>query len=289
MPRQLRQEFGVERAEQALDLAPALGPPNRGVDDAKPQASRDLIEVLAGEVAPVIDVEYVRDAADGPGRVGLAPDRMAQGKAGVQHAWGAKEHAVSCDGARMIVHDRGQPGAGRLAALVKDQEVEQRVIGLPDRVGRPGAVAVDQLEAVPERGRTVLRQRHQSWVEGGDDRMDGAVGRHTPALSLGGSGDPAVDSGGGRPWPFQRQALDERNKVRGQLTGACRRRGGWPLPGWPDRPGGSAPASAPLSGSGRQLRRRRASEERRPPGGTEARQNGPPPAYVAARPGPRRT
>ena len=149
------------------------------------------------EIAAVIDVEHVRDAADGPGRVGLAPDRVAQGEAGVQHAGRAEEHAVSGNGAGVVVHHRGQPGAGRLAGLVEDEKVEEGVVRLPERVGRFGAVAVSQLEAVPERGWPVLRQRHHAWIEGGDDRVDGAIGRDAPALGLGDRADPAVDGGGG--------------------------------------------------------------------------------------------
>ena len=34
MPGQFGQEFSVDRAEQALDFAPALRPPDGGVDDA---------------------------------------------------------------------------------------------------------------------------------------------------------------------------------------------------------------------------------------------------------------
>ena len=123
--RQLGQQLGVEGAEQALDLASALRPADGGVDDPEAQAGRHLVEVLAGEIAAVIDVEHVRNAADGPGRIGFAPDRVAQGKAGVQHAGRAEEHHVSGDRARMVVDDGGQPGAGGLAALVEDEDVEQ--------------------------------------------------------------------------------------------------------------------------------------------------------------------
>jgi len=215
VPGQLGQQLGVERAEQALDLAPALRPGDSRVDDAEAEAGSDLFEVVAGEVAAVIDVEHVRDAANRPGTIGLAPDGVSQGEAGVQHAWRVEEHGVAGDGARVIVHDRGQPGAGRLAALVKDVEVEQRVVRLPDRVGCFGTEAVDQLKAVPERGRPLLRQCYHAWVEGGDDRVDRAVGRNAPALCSCGGADPAVDGSSRRPRRLQRHAFNQRDDICG--------------------------------------------------------------------------
>jgi hypothetical protein len=56
MPGQLGQEFGVERAEQPLDLAPSLRSRHGGIDQAEAQAGRDLLEMVAGEVAAVIDI-----------------------------------------------------------------------------------------------------------------------------------------------------------------------------------------------------------------------------------------
>src|SRR3954452_21674078 len=61
---QLGQEFGVEGPEQALDLAPALRSRDAGINDPAVQARSHWVEVLAGEVAAVIDVEHVRNAAD---------------------------------------------------------------------------------------------------------------------------------------------------------------------------------------------------------------------------------
>jgi hypothetical protein len=55
MPGQLGEEFGVERAEQALDLAPSLRARDGGIDNTETQAGRDLLEMVAGEVAAVID------------------------------------------------------------------------------------------------------------------------------------------------------------------------------------------------------------------------------------------
>lgn len=41
------------------------------------QIRGDLLEVVAGEVAAVVDLEYVGDATDRPLRIRLAPNRLA--------------------------------------------------------------------------------------------------------------------------------------------------------------------------------------------------------------------
>src|SRR5215813_11147441 len=58
MPGQLGQEFGVERAEQTLDLAPSLRARDGGIDKAEAQAGRDLLEMVAGEIAAVIRIMW---------------------------------------------------------------------------------------------------------------------------------------------------------------------------------------------------------------------------------------
>ena len=51
---QLGQQLGVQRAEQPLHFAPALGPPDGRVDQLDAQVGGDLAEVGAGEVAAVV-------------------------------------------------------------------------------------------------------------------------------------------------------------------------------------------------------------------------------------------
>jgi hypothetical protein len=50
--------FSVERAEQALDLAPSLRARDGGIDKTEAQAGRDLLEMVAREVAAVIDIMW---------------------------------------------------------------------------------------------------------------------------------------------------------------------------------------------------------------------------------------
>jgi hypothetical protein len=126
---QFGQQLSVERAKQALDLSPALRAADGGVDDPEPEVRRHLVKVPAGEIAAVVDIEHVRHAADRPRRV--APDRVAKRKAGVEHARRAEEHHVPGDRAGAVVDHSGEPGPHRRSALVEDEDVERRVVGLP--------------------------------------------------------------------------------------------------------------------------------------------------------------
>src|SRR3546814_10023486 len=67
--RQFRQQFGVDGAEQPLDLAAPLWTRDGRVDQADTQIGRSLFEMKAGEVRSVIDVQDVGNAAYRPGRI----------------------------------------------------------------------------------------------------------------------------------------------------------------------------------------------------------------------------
>jgi hypothetical protein len=153
---QLGQQLGVQRAEQPLHLAPALGAPDGRVDKLDAQIGGHLAEVGAGEVAVVVDVQHVGDAADRPGRGGLTPDRLAQRQRCVQRGRGAEEHRVPGDRAGVVVDHRGQPRPRGRPIGVEDQDVELGVVGLPEGVGPAGTVPPDQLEPVPERRLSLL-------------------------------------------------------------------------------------------------------------------------------------
>ena len=80
----VRQQLGVDGPEEALDLPAPLGTGNGGVHEAHAQVRGYLRDMGAGEVGPMIDIEHVRDAADRPVRIALAPDCLAQRERGVQ-------------------------------------------------------------------------------------------------------------------------------------------------------------------------------------------------------------
>ena len=184
------------------------------------QSRRDLVEMMAGEVRAVVDVKDVGHTADRPGGIGLAPNGVTQREAGVQHRRGADERQGAGHRARVVVEDDGQPWAHWLAGLIENENVQHGVVGLPDRVGRFGAVPMDQLIAVAKCCRPVQRQADHCRVELGEDRMHRAVGWHRPAFSLGDFGNPAVDQGSGRARLLQPHTLDQHDEIGRQPVDA---------------------------------------------------------------------
>lgn len=166
----------------------------------------------------MIDMEDVGHAADGPGGIGLAPDRLPQRERGLQGRGGSEEDAVPGDGARVIVEHEGQPGPGRRAAGVQHEDVEQGMIGLPDGIRPLGAVTVDQFEAVPIRRGPVMGERDESRVECARDRMNGGIGRHRPRLRPGHRGDAPMNGRRGEARLAEGKALDHRHQVRSQTA-----------------------------------------------------------------------
>src|SRR6516162_7439749 len=71
--REVGETFRIQCPEEPLNFPPALRPPDRGIDQLETQVCRDLIEMGAGEITTMIDVQDIRDAADRPRGVLLAP------------------------------------------------------------------------------------------------------------------------------------------------------------------------------------------------------------------------
>jgi hypothetical protein len=150
-------------------------------------------------------------------RVGLAPDGLAKRERGLQRGRGAQEHGVPRHGTRMIVDHARQPRAHRRPVRVEDQEIQLGVVGLPERIGPLGTVAVDQFETAAEGGLTLMSEDHQGGVQGSDDLIDAAVGGGRRLLRHGQGRDPPMDAGDGRGWLAQGESLDHLHPLRRQL------------------------------------------------------------------------
>ena len=75
--RKCGETFRIQRPKEPLHFPPALRPSDSRKDQLKMQVRRDLLEMGAGEITTMIDVEHVRDPADGPCGLLLAPHRLA--------------------------------------------------------------------------------------------------------------------------------------------------------------------------------------------------------------------
>src|SRR6185437_6769386 len=105
---------------------------------------------------------------------------------------------IAGDRPAVVVDNRREPGACRLAALVEDANVERRVVRLPELVGSVGFPAVEQIERLSIRLGALVGQGQQPRVELADDGIDGTVARYPPALLLRDSRHLTMHEGGAR-------------------------------------------------------------------------------------------
>jgi len=77
IPRECGETLGIQRPEKPLNFPSALRPSHRGMDQLEMEIGRDLLEMRAGEITAMIDVQHIRNTADGPRGVLLAPHRLA--------------------------------------------------------------------------------------------------------------------------------------------------------------------------------------------------------------------
>ncbi len=81
MARQAGQQLRIDGSEEALDLAAPLRSGDGRMDQFDPQRRRDLFEVVAGEVAPVVNVKNVRNPLDRPRGIRLRQIACRRAKA----------------------------------------------------------------------------------------------------------------------------------------------------------------------------------------------------------------
>lgn len=256
---QLCQQSGVDAAEEPLDLPASLGPRHGGVHDVELQVGGDLSEVVADEVAAVIDVEDLGNPAHRPRGIGLGPDRLAQRQGCVQRRGRAQVDGVAGHCPRAVVEDHRQPGPLRRPAVV-DEDVELGVVDLPHRVRVVGAAAVDQFEGVAEGGGAVVCQGGHRRVDRGDDRPNSVVGHRIPSLIGGDACGAAGDRRQRRARSAQGHALDQPHQLRvGSPAGR-------PSPGRgkPGQAGSSVALQPPLRGAGWHARLSRRAEQWNP-------------------------
>ena len=153
MARHVWQEHLVHGTEQPLDLAPPAGATGPGMNELDLQRDAGLLDLLRDEIATVVDVEHLGNAADWPSRIGLAPDRLVQRQRGVHGRRRVGRHHVAHHGTAVIVHHHRQPGPNLFAMRVQNEDVEHRMVGLPHFVGRDGVTSVHQLVPVTVGGR----------------------------------------------------------------------------------------------------------------------------------------
>ncbi len=189
-----------------------------GEDQLHLQIRRGLPDVLRGEVNAVVGIENARDAADGPMRVLLAPDPLAQSQSGAEHGRRLEGKIVACNRSAVVVdHDR-EPGLGDRAVVAQDHDVQLGVIGLPDRIRTRCFSPVHKVEVLAVDFRTVMRERQQTGRELPNDGTNQPVARKRFTLSFRELPDLAVDRPAGKPREFQSQAYNQPPHLWGDDT-----------------------------------------------------------------------
>src|SRR2546428_13517698 len=77
IPRKLSETFRLQCPKEPLNLPSARRPSDSRIDQLAMEVCRDLLEMRAGEITAMIDMEHVRNTADGPRGMRLAPYRLA--------------------------------------------------------------------------------------------------------------------------------------------------------------------------------------------------------------------
>ena len=108
------------------------------MDQPDLEGDAGLGDMLGDEIATIIDVEDLRDAADRPIPTFLAPDRLAEGEGRAHGRRRVETQEIAGDGTAVVVDDHCQPGLARRSLLIKQDDVEERMIGLPHCIRRFG-------------------------------------------------------------------------------------------------------------------------------------------------------
>lgn len=157
-----------------------------------------LLDVLGAEIAAVVDVELLGNTADGPVRIGLAPDRLPEGEGRVHGARGGSRQEEAGDGPAVVVHDDRQPWTNRDPAVAEHEDIENCMVSLPHLIGCGGVASMYEFVQITVR-RSIRRDRDAGRLDPAHDpghgRIAGSI--EAPRFHLG--PDLAIDSC--RSWP----------------------------------------------------------------------------------------
>src|SRR5947209_10031222 len=105
----MAQEQLIDGLEDPLDFASPAWLANDREHQCHVQVSSYLLEVLRGEVAAVVGIERLGDAAHGPVRVTLAPDRLAQRERRLNARRSMQAQRIAGHRSAVIIKDDRQP------------------------------------------------------------------------------------------------------------------------------------------------------------------------------------
>ena len=206
---QPREQPLIDGVEEAFDVAAPPGLADEGKDRLDFQVRTDLFEMLRRKIGSVISIQDPRNAAHLPGRLGFPPDGLPQGQRRVEGTGGLEGHHVPCHRTAIIVQDDSEPRFPGVALLVGEEEVQQRVVRLPNGIGRLRLAAVEEIKGLAVDLTARMGQGYQRGGELPHDIMDVVVARDVQALRRGDVDDLAMDRGDGGRGRLEGQGFHE--------------------------------------------------------------------------------
>ena len=108
--------------------------------------------------------------------------------------------SASGNGATVIIENNRQPGLDWLTVFMTDNNGQERVISLPDRIRNPRLVTINQVKLLLVRLRSLMRERRQCRSQLADNPLDGAVTGWCPVVLSTDAACFAVDVGDSSAW-----------------------------------------------------------------------------------------
>ena len=124
-----------------------------------------MLEMLAGEIAAMIDIKHFGSTADGPVEAGLALYCLPQCEGGLDRRRRAEENGISSDRSGMVIEQDGKPRAHVCTICIEREDIELGVIDLPDGIRLFDLVPVDQLEPVTTGGAPLVGKGQKARIE----------------------------------------------------------------------------------------------------------------------------
>jgi hypothetical protein len=138
----------------------------------------------------------------------LAPDPLAKSKGGTQRGGWIETEIIACDRAAVVVdHDR-QPRPQRGAVLLEQQDVELRMINLPNGVRFRSFAPMHHVKVLAVGSCPLMRQDHQAIRKRTHKSVDRPVARHWLAGCFRKLPDLTVDGCDWNRGSFECQALN---------------------------------------------------------------------------------
>jgi hypothetical protein len=110
-----------------------------------------------------------------PAGIRFAPDGLVEGQCGLQGGGALTSQIISGNPATVVIQNNRQPGLDWLTVFMTDNNGQERVIGLPDRIRNPRLVTINQVKLLLVRLRSLMRERRQRRSKLADNPLDGAV------------------------------------------------------------------------------------------------------------------